>query len=76
MSKPAGERPKPGIGWNTVAAVGFVESAYGTFGGDGLNAAGQASGPLWAGASMGPDSPLSPTRTRVPWMAMPAGITP
>ena len=38
--------PACGIGWNTVAAVGFVESAHGAYGGGSLNSAGQASGPL------------------------------
>ena len=38
--------PTCGIGWNTVAAVGFVESAHGTHGGGSLNTAGQASGAL------------------------------
>lgn len=38
--------PVCGIGWNTVAAVGFVESAHGAYGGGNLDAAGQASGPL------------------------------
>lgn len=38
--------PMCGIGWNTVAAVGFVESAHGTYGGGSLNTAGQASGPI------------------------------
>lgn len=38
--------PVCGIGWNTVAAVGFVESAHGAYGGGSLNSAGQASGPL------------------------------
>jgi membrane-bound lytic murein transglycosylase B len=38
--------PGCGIGWITVAAVGFVESAHGAYGGGSLNAAGQASGPL------------------------------
>lgn len=38
--------PACGIGWNTVAAVGFVESAHGTYGGGSLNSAGQASGPI------------------------------
>ena len=38
--------PMCGIGWNTVAAVGFVESAHGTYGGGSLNAAGQSSGPI------------------------------
>ena len=38
--------PGCGIGWNTVAAVGFVESAHGAYGGGSLNPAGQASGPL------------------------------
>ncbi|WP_156367621.1 lytic transglycosylase domain-containing protein [Arthrobacter sp. Leaf69] len=38
--------PMCGIGWNTVAAVGSVESAHGTYGGGSLNAAGQASGPI------------------------------
>ncbi|HEX9227241.1 MAG TPA: lytic transglycosylase domain-containing protein [Arthrobacter sp.] len=41
-----GSAPMCGIGWNTVAAVGSVESAHGTYGGGSLNAAGQASGPL------------------------------
>lgn len=38
--------PGCGIGWNTVAAVGFVESAHGTYGGGSLTAAGHASGPI------------------------------
>ena len=38
--------PLCGIGWNTVAAVGSVESAHGTHGGGSLDAAGQASGPI------------------------------
>lgn len=38
--------PKCGIGWNTLAAVGFVESAHGTYGGGSLSPAGQASGPI------------------------------
>lgn len=38
--------PMCGIGWNTVAAVGSVESAHGTYGGGSLNTAGQASGPI------------------------------
>lgn len=38
--------PMCGIGWNTVAAVGFVESAHGTYGGGSLNTAGQARGPI------------------------------
>ncbi|MGO4121685.1 lytic transglycosylase domain-containing protein [Arthrobacter sp. YAF16] len=38
--------PACGIGWNTVAAVGFVESAHGTYGGGSLNSAGEASGPI------------------------------
>ena len=38
--------PMCGIGWNTVAAVGSVESAHGTYGGGSVNAAGQASGPI------------------------------
>jgi len=38
--------PKCGIGWNTLAAVGFVESAHGTYGGGSLSSAGQASGPI------------------------------
>ena len=38
--------PGCGIGWNTVAAIGFVESAHGTYGGGSLNPAGQASGPI------------------------------
>jgi len=38
--------PRCGIGWNTLAAVGFVESGHGTYGGGSLNAAGQASGPI------------------------------
>ena len=38
--------PACGIGWNTVAAVGFVESHHGAYGGGSLTPAGQASGPL------------------------------
>lgn len=38
--------PTCGIGWNTVAAVGFVETAHGTYGGGSLTATGQASGPI------------------------------
>ena len=38
--------PGCGIGWNTVAAVGFVESHHGAYGGGSLTPAGQASGPL------------------------------
>ena len=38
--------PKCGIGWNTLAAVGFVESAHGTYGGGSVGSAGQASGPI------------------------------
>lgn len=38
--------PMCGIGWNTLAAVGFVESAHGTFGGGSLDADGQATGPI------------------------------
>ncbi|WP_307427361.1 lytic transglycosylase domain-containing protein [Pseudarthrobacter defluvii] len=39
-------RPQCGIGWNTLAAIGFVESAHGTHGGGSLSAAGQASRPI------------------------------
>ena len=38
--------PTCGIGWNTVAAVGFIESAHGTYGGGSLTNTGQASGPI------------------------------
>ncbi|WP_445154534.1 lytic transglycosylase domain-containing protein [Arthrobacter sp. Hor0625] len=38
--------PACGIGWNTVAAVGFVESAHGSYGGGKLNSTGQASRPI------------------------------
>lgn len=38
--------PACGIGWNTVAAVGFVETAHGTYGGGSLTAAGQGSRPV------------------------------
>ena len=38
--------PMCGIGWNTVAAVGSVESAHGSYGGGSLNAAGQSSRPI------------------------------
>jgi membrane-bound lytic murein transglycosylase B len=34
------------IGWNTLAAVGFVESAHGTYGGGRLDSNGHASGPI------------------------------
>ncbi|KRE68656.1 murein transglycosylase [Arthrobacter sp. Soil736] len=38
--------PTCGIGWNTVAAIGLVESAHGTHGGGSLTAAGQAGRPI------------------------------
>jgi hypothetical protein len=38
--------PACGIGWNTVAAVGFVETAHGTYGGGSLTAEGQVSRPI------------------------------
>ncbi|BCW71321.1 lytic transglycosylase domain-containing protein [Arthrobacter sp. NicSoilB8] len=38
--------PTCGIGWNTVAAIGYVESGHGTHGGGSLTAAGQASRPI------------------------------
>lgn len=38
--------PGCGIGWNTVAAVGFVESAHGSHGGGGLDPTGHAGGPI------------------------------
>jgi len=38
--------PNCGIGWNTVAAIGFIESAHGAYGGGNLSPAGHAGGPL------------------------------
>jgi membrane-bound lytic murein transglycosylase B len=38
--------PTCGIGWNTVAAIGFIESAHGTHGGGHLTTTGQASRPI------------------------------
>lgn len=38
--------PSCGIGWNTVAAIGFLESAHGSYGGGYLTASGQASGTI------------------------------
>lgn len=38
--------PGCGIGWNTLAAVGFVESAHGTHDGGSLDSAGEASAPI------------------------------
>ena len=38
--------PTCGIGWNTVAAIGFIESGHGTHGGGTLTAAGEASRPI------------------------------
>lgn len=38
--------PACGIGWNTLAAVGFVETAHGTYGGGSLTAAGEMSRPV------------------------------
>ena len=35
-----------GIGWNTVAAIGLIESGHGTHGGGHLTSNGQASGPI------------------------------
>jgi membrane-bound lytic murein transglycosylase B len=40
------DAPGCGIGWNTVAAIGFVESKHGAHGGGTLTPAGQASGPI------------------------------
>jgi membrane-bound lytic murein transglycosylase B len=34
------------IGWNTVAAIGFVESGHGSHGGGSLSGTGQVSGPI------------------------------
>jgi membrane-bound lytic murein transglycosylase B len=34
------------IGWNTLAAVGFVETAHGTYGGSNLTSEGQGSRPI------------------------------
>ena len=39
-------QPTCGIGWNTVAAIGFVESAHGSHGGGSLTAEGQLSQPV------------------------------
>ena len=68
--------PMCGIGWNTVAAVGSVESAHGTYGGGSLNAAGQSSGPIVGPSLDGNGLPPSQTRTRGSWTATPAGTTP
>lgn len=38
--------PRCGIGWNTLAAVGFVETAHGTYGGVSLTAEGQLCRPI------------------------------
>jgi membrane-bound lytic murein transglycosylase B len=38
--------PTCGIGWNTLAAVGFVETAHGTHGGGSLTDSGQVSRPV------------------------------
>ena len=38
--------PSCGIGWNTLAAIGSIESAHGTYGGGHLTADGQTSGPI------------------------------
>jgi membrane-bound lytic murein transglycosylase B len=38
--------PMCGIGWNTLAAVGFVETAHGTYGGGSLTAEGQVDRPI------------------------------
>jgi membrane-bound lytic murein transglycosylase B len=43
------------IGWNTVAAIGFVESAHGSHGGGSLSSTGQVSGPI-IGPSLDGDS--------------------
>jgi membrane-bound lytic murein transglycosylase B len=40
------DAPGCGIGWNTVAAVGFVESAHGALGGGHLTASGDVSRPI------------------------------
>ncbi|MHC6594364.1 lytic transglycosylase domain-containing protein [Arthrobacter sp. C152] len=41
-----GAAPACRIGWNTVAAIGFVESAHGSHGGGSLDPEGQTSGPI------------------------------
>lgn len=38
--------PACGLGWNTLAAVGFVETGHGTYGGGVLTAEGEASRPI------------------------------
>lgn len=38
--------PACGVGWNTVAAIGFIESGHGNHGGGSLTATGQASAPI------------------------------
>jgi membrane-bound lytic murein transglycosylase B len=38
--------PACGLGWNTLAAVGFVETGHGTYGGGGLTAVGEVSRPI------------------------------
>lgn len=47
--------PSCRIGWNTVAAIGFVESAHGSHGGGNLTTTGQASQPI-IGPSLNGDS--------------------
>jgi membrane-bound lytic murein transglycosylase B len=41
-----GSSPACGIGWNTLAAIGSVESGHGTHGGGSLDTEGQASGAI------------------------------
>ncbi|GAA2223986.1 lytic transglycosylase domain-containing protein [Herbiconiux moechotypicola] len=38
----AGEQPSCGVGWNTLAALGWIESGHGTHGGSALDDAGRA----------------------------------
>ncbi len=40
------EQPGCGLGWNTLAGIGYVETDHGRFGGGGLNADGLATPPI------------------------------
>jgi membrane-bound lytic murein transglycosylase B len=60
----AGEQPQCGIGWNTLAAIGSVESEHGTIGGSTLKDDG-VSIPLIVGPALAPGSgfaAIRPTR--------------
>lgn len=56
----AGDRPDCGLGWNTIAAIGAVESDHGRHGGSAIDADGTARPPILGIALDGTQSALIP----------------